>query len=28
VIRSRKVNRTWGEEAEQAPERHQASDLD
>ncbi|MEQ9886613.1 glutathione-dependent disulfide-bond oxidoreductase [Pectobacterium zantedeschiae] len=28
VIRGRKVNRTWGEESEQAAERHQASDLD
>jgi GST-like protein len=28
VIRGRKVNRTWGEEKEQAPERHNASDLD
>lgn len=28
VIRGRKVNRTWGEEAEQAPERHSAADLD
>lgn len=27
VIRGRKVNRTWGEESEQAAERHQASDL-
>ncbi|MEQ4284590.1 glutathione-dependent disulfide-bond oxidoreductase [Pseudomonas syringae] len=28
VIRGQKVNRTWGEEADQVPERHQASDLD
>lgn len=28
VIRGRKVNRVWGEENEQAPERHKASDLD
>ncbi len=28
VICGRKVNRTWGEEAEQAPERHSAADLD
>ncbi|WP_028241358.1 glutathione-dependent disulfide-bond oxidoreductase [Stutzerimonas azotifigens] len=28
VIRGRKVNRTWGEAHEQAPERHAASDLD
>ncbi|KHN54609.1 glutathione-dependent disulfide-bond oxidoreductase [Pectobacterium fontis] len=28
VIRGRKVNRTWGDESEQAAERHQASDLD
>lgn len=28
VIRGRKVNRTWGEEADQVPERHDASDLD
>jgi len=28
VIRGRKVNRTWGEESEQAPERHSAADLD
>ena len=28
VIRGRKVNRTWGDESEQAPERHDASDLD
>lgn len=28
VIRGRKINRTWGEEAEQAPERHSAADLD
>ncbi|CUB06582.1 MULTISPECIES: glutathione-dependent disulfide-bond oxidoreductase [Tepidiphilus] len=27
VIRGRKVNRTWGEEDEQVPERHDASDL-
>ncbi len=27
VIRGRKVNRTWGDESEQAPERHAASDL-
>jgi len=26
--RGRKVNRTWGEESEQAPERHSAADLD
>ncbi|RMN00182.1 putative glutathione S-transferase YghU, partial [Pseudomonas savastanoi pv. glycinea] len=28
VIKGQKVNRTWGEEADQVPERHQASDLD
>ena len=28
VIRGRKVNRSWGDEAEQAPERHSAADLD
>ncbi|MEE4073549.1 glutathione-dependent disulfide-bond oxidoreductase [Pseudomonas viridiflava] len=28
VIRGKKVNRTWGEDSEQVPERHQASDLD
>ncbi|GGB45708.1 thiol:disulfide oxidoreductase [Roseibium aquae] len=28
VIRGRKVNKTWGEEHEQVPERHSASDLD
>jgi len=28
VIRGKRVNRTWGEEAEQLTERHQASDLD
>ncbi|MBW8190972.1 glutathione-dependent disulfide-bond oxidoreductase [Neiella marina] len=28
VQRGRKVNRTWGDETEQVPERHQASDLD
>lgn len=28
VIRGRKVNRTWGEETDQVPERHNASDLD
>jgi len=28
VIRGRKVNRTWGDEADQVPERHDASDLD
>jgi len=28
VIRGRKVNRTWGEEHEQVPERHDASDLE
>ncbi len=28
VIRGRRVNRTWGEESEQVPERHDASDLD
>ena len=28
VIRGRKVNRTWGEESEQVPERHAAADLD
>lgn len=28
VKRARKVNRTWGDESEQVPERHQASDLD
>ncbi len=28
VIRGRKVNRTWGEETDQVPERHDASDLD
>jgi len=28
VMRGRKVNRTWGDEAEQVPERHAASDLD
>lgn len=27
VIRGRRVNRVWGDEAEQVPERHQASDL-
>ncbi|MBK58943.1 MAG: glutathione-dependent disulfide-bond oxidoreductase [Pseudomonas sp.] len=28
VIRGRKVNRTWGDKTEQAPERHSAADLD
>ena len=28
VIRGRKVNRSWGDESEQAPERHSAADLD
>lgn len=28
VIRGRKVNRTWGDETDQVPERHDASDLD
>lgn len=28
VIRGRKVNRTWGDEADQVRERHEASDLD
>ncbi|WP_426115222.1 glutathione-dependent disulfide-bond oxidoreductase [Pseudomonas sp. DSP3-2-2] len=28
VIRGLRVNRTWGDEATQVPERHQASDLD
>jgi GST-like protein len=28
VIRGRKVNRTWGDESDQVPERHDASDLD
>lgn len=28
VQRGRKVNRTWGDEADQAPERHRASDLE
>ncbi len=28
VKRGRKVNRTWGEEGEQVPERHDANDLD
>ncbi|MBA1275706.1 glutathione-dependent disulfide-bond oxidoreductase [Stutzerimonas azotifigens] len=28
VIRGRKVNRTWGDETDQVPERHAASDLD
>ena len=28
VKRGRRVNRTWGEESEQVPERHQAADLD
>lgn len=28
VIRGLRVNRTWGDEANQVPERHQASDLD
>lgn len=28
VLRGRKVNRTWGEESEQAPERHSTADLD
>lgn len=28
VIRGRKVNRTWGDEADQVPERHDAGDLD
>lgn len=28
VIRGRKVNRTWGSDDEQAPERHSAADLD
>jgi len=28
VVRGRKVNRTWGEESEQVPERHSAADLD
>ncbi|MFP3515340.1 glutathione-dependent disulfide-bond oxidoreductase [Pseudomonas sp. SIMBA_077] len=28
VIRGLRVNRTWGDEASQVPERHQASDLD
>lgn len=27
VVRGRRVNRTWGDEATQVPERHQASDL-
>lgn len=27
VLRGRRVNRVWGDEAEQVPERHQASDL-
>lgn len=27
VIRGRKVNRTWGDESEQVPERHSAADL-
>src|SRR5471030_2411532 len=28
VIRGLRVNRTWGDEADQVPERHQAADLD
>jgi GST-like protein len=28
VIRGQRVNRTWGDEASQVPERHQAADLD
>lgn len=28
VKRGRRVNRTWGDDSEQVPERHQASDLD
>jgi len=28
VIRGQRVNRTWGDEASQVPERHQAHDLD
>lgn len=28
VVRGRKVNRTWGEDHEQLPERHDAADLD
>jgi GST-like protein len=28
VIRGQRVNRTWGDEASQVPERHQAQDLD
>jgi GST-like protein len=28
VIRGMRVNRTWGDEATQVPERHNASDLD
>jgi GST-like protein len=28
VIRGQRVNRTWGDEASQVPERHQAGDLD
>ncbi|SIS40345.1 glutathione-dependent disulfide-bond oxidoreductase [Neptunomonas antarctica] len=28
VIRGRKVNRTWGEETDQVPERHNAADVD
>ncbi|MET0947872.1 MAG: glutathione-dependent disulfide-bond oxidoreductase, partial [Pseudomonas sp.] len=28
VIRGMRVNRTWGDEATQVPERHQGSDLD
>jgi GST-like protein len=27
VIRGQRVNRTWGDEASQVPERHQAEDL-
>jgi len=28
VIRGKRVNRTWGDEASQLAERHQAADLD
>jgi len=28
VVRGLRVNRTWGEESEQVPERHSAADLD
>ncbi|MNI80788.1 Disulfide-bond oxidoreductase YghU [compost metagenome] len=28
VIRGQRVNRTWGDEASQVPERHDAADLD